>query len=220
VERKVGSSCHDDTIDALEQAMPPNGTETEPEHAGQRAGRIELPLDVHIASPPRSVHIVLPLPMDTGISCGWRVDYVYAGCTGQLAALVTGQRDELVGDLVALVPSSQTDVTFELKPISIEMSSSPISNSRNWKKCGYTFPSMSFRPNPFGCFSSEWRRPWACCRQRRSSSSKLSERDGAESSRPASLLSTLRTHQSPGEWQNSLLTCLLDFNQAGFTPAG
>src|SRR5215472_3986758 len=31
--------------------------------------------------------------------------------------------------------------------------------------------------------------------------------------------STLRTHQSPGEWQDSVLTCLLDFDQAGFTPA-
>jgi hypothetical protein len=28
------------------------------------------------------------------------------------------------------------------------------------------------------------------------------------------------THQSPGEWQDSLLTCLLDFDQAGFAPAG
>jgi hypothetical protein len=41
-----------------------------------------------------------------------------------------------------------------------------------------------------------------------------------ESSRPATSLSTLRTHQSPGGWQDSLLTCLLDFDQAGFTPAG
>src|SRR6201981_3202617 len=32
---------------------------------------------------------------------------------------------------------------------------------------------------------------------------------GAESSRPASLLCTLRTHQSPGEWQHSLPVCLL-----------
>src|SRR5216684_552582 len=28
------------------------------------------------------------------------------------------------------------------------------------------------------------------------------------------------THQLPGEWQDSLLTCLLDFDQAGFAPAG
>jgi hypothetical protein len=27
------------------------------------------------------------------------------------------------------------------------------------------------------------------------------------------------THQSPGEWQHSLLTCLLDFGQTGFAPA-
>src|SRR6266566_4434141 len=32
---------------------------------------------------------------------------------------------------------------------------------------------------------------------------------GAEPSRPASLLSTLRTHQSPGEWQDSLPACSL-----------
>jgi hypothetical protein len=32
---------------------------------------------------------------------------------------------------------------------------------------------------------------------------------GAESSRPASLLCTLRTPQSPGEWQHSLPACLL-----------
>jgi hypothetical protein len=43
---------------------------------------------------------------------------------------------------------------------------------------------------------------------------------GAESSRPASLLCTLRTHQSPGEWQHSLLACLLDVGQTGLAPAG
>jgi len=43
---------------------------------------------------------------------------------------------------------------------------------------------------------------------------------GAESSRPASLLCTLRTHQSPGEWQHSLPACLLDCDRAGLTPAG
>src|SRR4030095_642157 len=43
---------------------------------------------------------------------------------------------------------------------------------------------------------------------------------GAESSRPASLLCTLRTHQSPGEWQHSLPVCLLDCDRAGLTPAG
>ena len=32
---------------------------------------------------------------------------------------------------------------------------------------------------------------------------------GAEPSRPASLLCTLRTHQSPGEWQHSLPACSL-----------
>ena len=43
---------------------------------------------------------------------------------------------------------------------------------------------------------------------------------GAESSRPASLLCTLRTHRSPGEWQHSLPACLLDCGRAGLTPAG
>ena len=43
---------------------------------------------------------------------------------------------------------------------------------------------------------------------------------GAESSRPASLLCTLRTHQSPSEWQHSLPVCLLDCDRAGLTPAG
>jgi hypothetical protein len=37
----------------------------------------------------------------------------------------------------------------------------------------------------------------------------LSRVFGAESSRPASLLCTLRTHQSPGEWQHSLPACML-----------
>src|ERR1700687_1769298 len=43
---------------------------------------------------------------------------------------------------------------------------------------------------------------------------------GAESSWPASLLCTLRTPQSPGEWQHSLPACLLDCGRAGLTPAG
>ena len=43
---------------------------------------------------------------------------------------------------------------------------------------------------------------------------------GAEPSRPTFSLCTLRTHQSPGEWQHSLLTRLLDFGQAGVAPAG
>src|SRR5215469_6329699 len=43
---------------------------------------------------------------------------------------------------------------------------------------------------------------------------------GAESSRPASSLRTLRTHQSPSEWQHSLPACLLSFDRAGLAPAG
>src|SRR5260370_28635615 len=41
---------------------------------------------------------------------------------------------------------------------------------------------------------------------------------GAESSRPASLLCTLRTHQSPGEWQHSLLACSLALARRDFHP--
>jgi len=43
---------------------------------------------------------------------------------------------------------------------------------------------------------------------------------GAESSQPASLLCTLRTPRSPGEWQHSLPACLLDCDRARLTPAG
>lgn len=43
---------------------------------------------------------------------------------------------------------------------------------------------------------------------------------GAESSRPASSLSTLRTRQLPGEWQDSLPVCPLRLDRAGLTPAG
>jgi hypothetical protein len=50
----------------------------------------------------------------------------------------------------------------------------------------------------------------------KASASQLSTDFGAESSQPASLLCTLRTHQSPGEWQH----CLLNFGQAGLAPAG
>src|SRR5260370_39829015 len=41
---------------------------------------------------------------------------------------------------------------------------------------------------------------------------------GAESSRPASLLCTLRTHQLPGEWQHSLPACSLAFAGRDFHP--
>ncbi len=41
---------------------------------------------------------------------------------------------------------------------------------------------------------------------------------GAESSRPASLLCTLRTHQSPGEWQHSLPACSLALARRDFHP--
>ena len=37
-------------------------------------------------------------------------------------------------------------------------------------------------------------------------------------SRPASLLCTLRTHQSPGEWQHSLPACSLALTGRGFHP--
>ena len=41
---------------------------------------------------------------------------------------------------------------------------------------------------------------------------------GAESSRPASLLCTLRTHQSPDEWQHSLSACVLALAVRDFHP--
>src|SRR5260370_13639542 len=41
---------------------------------------------------------------------------------------------------------------------------------------------------------------------------------GAESSRSASLLCTLRTHQSPGEWQHSLPACSLALARRDFHP--
>ena len=41
---------------------------------------------------------------------------------------------------------------------------------------------------------------------------------GAESSRPASLLCTLRTHQTPGEWQHSLPACSLALTGRDFHP--
>src|SRR5262249_39557048 len=43
---------------------------------------------------------------------------------------------------------------------------------------------------------------------------------GADPSRPASSLCTLRTHQSPSEWQHSLPACLLGFDRTGLAPAG
>ena len=46
------------------------------------------------------------------------------------------------------------------------------------------------------------------CQQRRHRNHRVF---GAEPSRPASLLCTLRTHQSPGEWQHSLPACSLAF---------
>src|SRR6516165_3940663 len=52
------------------------------------------------------------------------------------------------------------------------------------------------------------------------SASQQSRVFGAESSRPASSLCTLRTHQSPGGRQHSLPACVLRFGRAGLAPAG
>jgi len=43
---------------------------------------------------------------------------------------------------------------------------------------------------------------------------------GAEPSRPTSSLCTLRTHQSPSEWQHSLPAYLLGFDRTGLAPVG
>ena len=74
-------------------------------------------------------------------------------------------------------------------------------------------PATPARPRSIG-------RPDAAFRLVNSVGIAISRVFGAESSRPASLLCTLRTHQSPGEWQHSLPACLLDCDRAGLTPAG
>jgi hypothetical protein len=91
--------------------------------------------------------------------------------------------------------------------------------------------SPGFLGNPFGSMprardsgdpgaTSHIGRPDAAFRLVNSVGIATSRVFGAESSRPASLLCTLRTHQSPGEWQHSLPVCLLDCDRAGLTPAG
>ncbi len=96
---------------------------------------------------------------------------------------------------------------------------------RRWRS------SPGFLGNPFGSMprardsgdpgaTSHIGRPGAAFRLVNSVGIATSRVFGAESSRPASLLCTLRTHQSPGEWQHSLPVCLLDCDRAGLTPAG
>lgn len=91
--------------------------------------------------------------------------------------------------------------------------------------------SPGFLGNPFGSMprardsgdpgaTSHIGRPDAAFRLVNSVGIATSRVFGAESSRPASLLCTLRTHQSPSEWQHSLPACLLDCDRAGLTPAG
>jgi len=63
-------------------------------------------------------------------------------------------------------------------------------------------PATPARPRSIG-------RPDAAFRLVNSVGIAMSQVFGAESSRPASLLCTLRTHQSPGEWQHSLPACML-----------
>ena len=68
--------------------------------------------------------------------------------------------------------------------------------------------------------TSQYRSARCClppCQQRRHRNHRVF---GTEPSRPASLLCTLRSHQSPGEWQHSLPACLLDCDRAGLAPAG
>ena len=63
-------------------------------------------------------------------------------------------------------------------------------------------PATPARPRNIG-------RPDAAFRLVNSVGIAMSRVFGAESSRPASLLCTLRTHQSPDEWQHSLSACVL-----------
>jgi hypothetical protein len=91
--------------------------------------------------------------------------------------------------------------------------------------------SPGFLGNPFGSMprardsgdpgaTSHYGRPSAAFRLVNGVGIATSRVFGAESSRPASLLCTLRTHWSPGEWQHSLPAYLLDSDRAGLTPAG
>ena len=63
-------------------------------------------------------------------------------------------------------------------------------------------PATPARPRSIG-------RPDAAFRLVNSVGIAMSQVFGAESSRPASWLCTLRTHQSPDEWQHSLPACML-----------
>jgi hypothetical protein len=72
-------------------------------------------------------------------------------------------------------------------------------------------PAISVRPSQFRSSPS--------AAFRRDDSVGIATRDfGAESSRPASLLCTLRTHQLPGEWQHSLPACSLALAGQDFHP--
>ena len=116
----------------------------------------------------------------------------------------------------------------------------------NWRECWRTVSlggpvpphgeeemesSPGFLGNPFGSMprardsgdpgaTSHYRRPDTAFHLVNSVGIATSRVFGAEPLRPASLLCTLRTHQSPGEWQHSLPVCLLDCDRAGLTPAG
>src|SRR6202166_5117059 len=72
-------------------------------------------------------------------------------------------------------------------------------------------PATPARPRNIG-------RPDAAFRLVNSVGIAMSRVFGAESSRPASLLCTLRTHQSPDEWQHSLPACLLALAARDFHP--
>jgi len=63
-------------------------------------------------------------------------------------------------------------------------------------------PAAPVRPHPTG-------RPGTAFRSHNSVGVRHGFDFGAESSRPASLLCTLRTHRSPGEWQHVLPACWL-----------
>ena len=89
--------------------------------------------------------------------------------------------------------------------------------------------SPGFLGNPFGSMprardsgdpgaTSHIGRPSAAFRLVNSVGIATSRVFGAESSRPASLLCTLRTHWSPGEWQHSLPACLLDSDRRDLHP--
>src|SRR6202011_1151338 len=110
-------------------------------------------------------------------------------------------------------PRSSTDENWKAFPHPCSATSAPCctTGSRSWLG-SWRIPLGSMprardsggpvRPHPTG-------RPGTAFRSHNSVGVRHVFDFGAESSRPASLLCTLRTHRSPGEWQHVLPACWL-----------